>query len=235
MYPHYSNVKRSWIIRLFITIFILFFVSIYTYAENSTYYVSSPNGLNMRTDDSYSSKVISLIPYKTELTVLGKSTPVTIDGFSGFWIKVRYLNNSGWVFSGYLSSKTPPPLSDDKVAYITKFSDSISDKGIQFNQITINFGEKTSAVLEKYGKPKSQVNNDSFGYMIYPDFALEFVDFLTPDKESPIQKNNKSKAIFYIQKVSCCTLKKSPARSVNPIKYTMKPLLIKESGIVHIK
>ncbi len=61
-------------------------------------------GLHLRKKPNTAAALLTSIPYRTVLTVLNVSrSDMVIDNIHGFWVKVRYRQHEGYVFSGYLS------------------------------------------------------------------------------------------------------------------------------------
>lgn len=77
-------------------------------APDKQFYVTSKAGLIMRERPDISSLKITVIPYRTILSVLDINYPsMEINGVNGFWKKVEYNKSQGWVFSGYLDRIDP--------------------------------------------------------------------------------------------------------------------------------
>lgn len=100
--------------------------SINTYSTNDTLFVWANNGLSLRDINSQKGNRINLIPYGEKIIVLQSNiwgyhdTSINIFpleennsflalNLDGSWVKVRYGNNVGYVYDGYLS-KFPAPL-----------------------------------------------------------------------------------------------------------------------------
>lgn len=65
---------------------------------SGTYYVNAERGLKMRSAPSTDADVVTLLPYKTEITVTGAATDN--------WYKVEYSNQSGYVAADYLTKSS---------------------------------------------------------------------------------------------------------------------------------
>jgi hypothetical protein len=62
--------------------------------------------LRMRAMPDIGSGVIGTIPNGTTIEILGEDDKTTtIDGQSGKWMKVRYNNQEGWAWSGFLQKQ----------------------------------------------------------------------------------------------------------------------------------
>src|SRR5687767_11673139 len=90
------------------------------YFKNQTLYCWAKGGINLRKFPTKYSEKITNIPFKTSVTVIDsikgdpyidtlKKTPVPII-INGNWIKVKYGDNIGYVFDGYLSKLKPQNL-----------------------------------------------------------------------------------------------------------------------------
>ncbi|MBC6993350.1 SH3 domain-containing protein [Neolewinella lacunae] len=69
------------------------------------YTVVAKSGLNVRAEKSLESKKVGGLPFQAEVEVIpgaGNEEEISIDGRPGKWVKVRYRNIQGYVFSGYL-------------------------------------------------------------------------------------------------------------------------------------
>lgn len=74
-----------------------------TPAKKSYFIVTSKDGLNLRKDPGTSAKVISVLPYKFRGEILEKQNNYqVIQDAYGYWAKVRYKDNEGWIFSGFI-------------------------------------------------------------------------------------------------------------------------------------
>ena len=82
----------------------------YSLAPKKVYSIAST--LNVRSEPSIKGKVLGSIPYGKEVNILKKTAiPYTSEGIKGFWVKVSLKGNlSGYIFSGYLITVSPPPL-----------------------------------------------------------------------------------------------------------------------------
>lgn len=84
-------------------------------SELSEVYVFAKDGLRLRFLANTEGGVIITIPYGSKVEVLETEEPmVEINGKFGKWKKVKFNNQIGWAFGGYLSDKRPPdrPVED---------------------------------------------------------------------------------------------------------------------------
>jgi uncharacterized protein YraI/Cu/Ag efflux protein CusF len=71
-------------------------------------YVAAKSGINLRSGPDKSSKVIVTIPFGSKITIeKSDGNEIFLDGRYGKWINVKYGNNTGWVFSGFLCDFKP--------------------------------------------------------------------------------------------------------------------------------
>jgi len=69
------------------------------------YYVNSFNGLNLRISPDTNNEIIMLLPNNAEIIILDESDKYeTIGDLISKWYKIKYFDNTGWVFGGYLSN-----------------------------------------------------------------------------------------------------------------------------------
>ncbi|MCB1176284.1 MAG: SH3 domain-containing protein, partial [Leptospiraceae bacterium] len=84
------------------TILVIFPFNIYS--ESKNFRVKAANGLNMRSEKGKTSSIITLLPPGSAVKFIEESEEKeTLGGKKGNWIKVKYLDHKGWVFSPYLN------------------------------------------------------------------------------------------------------------------------------------
>ena len=84
---------------------------------SGTYYVNAEHGLNMRSAPSTDADVITLLPYKAEITVTGAA--------ADSWYRIEYSNQSGYVAADYVTkSSAANPDTEDKDAPIAETPDT---------------------------------------------------------------------------------------------------------------
>ncbi|HRX94319.1 MAG TPA: SH3 domain-containing protein [Chitinophagaceae bacterium] len=99
-------------------------------AQNS--YVAAKDGLSFREQPAITAKLITKIPYGTKLTIIQEDSewiPVRAEGINGYWRKVKYENNTGYVADCYLIPAPPP-------------TNTITDMPGYFSQLSKEFGKK---------------------------------------------------------------------------------------------
>ena len=66
------------------------------------------DALNMRQSANLASEVITRIPHRTPVRIIEKSTRLEVlEGATGYWMKVDYNGQEGWVWGNYLSDRPP--------------------------------------------------------------------------------------------------------------------------------
>jgi hypothetical protein len=90
-----------------------------------TYFILAPSGLNLRAASSPGAAKILTIPYgsKIELLTPAAAADMMVDNFPGGMAKVKYGNQEGYVFDGYLSRFPAPEQRQDVKKYVEKIRD----------------------------------------------------------------------------------------------------------------
>ena len=84
-------------------------------------YVSATTGLNLRLGPDKSSKLISVIPFGTKVTVeKSEDKEIFLDGRYGKWMNIKYGNKTGWVFGGFLCDFEPDTIIKHATDYYMK-------------------------------------------------------------------------------------------------------------------
>ena len=79
-----------------------------TTAYNISYIDVKNDALNMRRSANLASEVIMKIPHRSAVKVVERSERLQVlDGSTGYWIKIEYDGNVGWVWGNYLSNSLP--------------------------------------------------------------------------------------------------------------------------------
>jgi len=88
----------------FLIIFILFLVT-NLYAGDNVRYINAHNGLMLRENPDINSKIILTIRHNEKVEFIEeKNEIIKIENKSGKWTKVKYNNNIGWIFGGFLET-----------------------------------------------------------------------------------------------------------------------------------
>ncbi|MCR4631084.1 MAG: SH3 domain-containing protein [Treponema sp.] len=107
---------------ILITLFLFCFAA----GAEEIMYITSPDGLWVRTEPSLSAKKIDTLYYGEYVLVVEKGEKATIDGITANWLKVAFYDDdtlpeaNGWVFGGYLS-KEQPDLGKDSFEFINSY------------------------------------------------------------------------------------------------------------------
>ena len=92
-------VSATAVLICFISFLVLSTHNVYA-AESNEKYVAAKSGINLRSDAGKSSKVITLIPFGSKVTVeKSEGNEIFLDGRYGKWVNVKYGDKTGWVFS----------------------------------------------------------------------------------------------------------------------------------------
>lgn len=91
-----------------------------------TYFILAPSGLNLRATSDPGSKKIMTIPYGAKITLLtpASASDMMVDNFPGGMAKVRYNNQEGYVFDGYISRFPAPEKQQDVKKYVENIRDN---------------------------------------------------------------------------------------------------------------
>lgn len=71
-------------------------------SEDIVAFIKADGGLRMRSGPGAAAEVVKLIPDGGSVTIVEEEREETIGGRRGRWTKVRYEDQSGWVFGGFL-------------------------------------------------------------------------------------------------------------------------------------
>lgn len=104
-----------------------------------TYYVLAPSGLNLRATSSPGSQKLLTIPYggKIELLASAAISDMMVDNFPGGMAKVRYGEQEGYVFDGYISRFPAPEQRQDVKKYVEKIRDN--RQGVMYENCTRDY------------------------------------------------------------------------------------------------
>jgi len=71
-------------------------------------YIAAKSGLNLRSDPGKSSKIVTLIPFGSKVSVeKSDGNEIFLDGRYGKWVNIKFGDKTGWVFSGFLCDFEP--------------------------------------------------------------------------------------------------------------------------------
>lgn len=147
-----------------------------------TYYAAAKAGLSMREQPNTSSKVLEKIAYGEKLITVADKDPmvaITTEGFSGFWWKVKYNNNTGYVVNSYVLPQAPPKTGTKTLQdYFAQVSvKNGSPLIIKKSDVALNeMGEASlTKQLYKNGMECHKAQGYEFGSDLYmlPGFTIE--------------------------------------------------------------
>lgn len=80
------------------------------YNTGDELFVLAPSGLRLRKAPEQSSSVLATVPYGASVTALSPpdGDRFEVDGIEGIWLKVKFKNQEGYLFDGYLSQLPAP-------------------------------------------------------------------------------------------------------------------------------
>ena len=86
------------------------------------YYIMDTN-INVRNSPSLEGAKIGKVNLGDKITVIEtEKNLVQIDNFFGYWVKIKYNNSYGYIFSKYIAVKTYPILRNSKEKIFVRFS-----------------------------------------------------------------------------------------------------------------
>lgn len=198
-------------------------VAITMYLSGDTLVNWAKGGLNIRIDKKLSSKKIGLIPYgekvvvqeskinrwndKIDVVLIPKVDIKGVDNSSyilnGRWVKVKFANQIGYAFDGYLSKYSAPKFlryqNADRLEPLDKYLErefgivsKIKDKYVVGEDAVFNLIEFKGGVLEQKIASKT-----AYVKYVLPDFSLEeimlymkYSVFINVEKENNIITKN---------------------------------------------
>ncbi|TGM33911.1 SH3 domain-containing protein [Leptospira levettii] len=116
---------------------------------NKIFYVSSDNGLRLRSEANINSKIIKLLPYNTPVNLIYAFTDKeVINGKEGYWYIVSYRGMQGYVFSAFLSkSNLVKTYNKLKTMYFTLDYDDSCPEEENFCFLTVSNNAETEKNL----------------------------------------------------------------------------------------
>lgn len=109
-------------------------------------YVYISDGLRMRSEPSVSGEMIVLVPYNSEVMVVGYSGKKdTIDARTDYWANIEYAGQKGWVFNAYLRPLSAKPPVEPPQVNPSGFAMPIQGR------LTSKYGPRIDPVTKKAG------------------------------------------------------------------------------------
>lgn len=92
-------------------LFLLLLFSVPVFGQDIAMYTAARAGLNLREQPDPASKVLTKVPYATAVKMASSDSgkKIITEGFTGYWRKVTYNNQTGYVIDSYLLPVAPPP------------------------------------------------------------------------------------------------------------------------------
>ncbi len=148
---------------LCLLVLLITFSAAFAQLEYESYTVAATNGLTLRDAPDKNGAKVAIIPKGGRVSIaenVDSSLSFSVTEFPGFtiqgyWVKVRYMDYTGYVFSGYLSRFLP------LLRYITP-------EGEQYNENEYEYFMRY--FTERGHKPLNYFDQDS----IYQDFETQF-------------------------------------------------------------
>lgn len=108
------HTKSIFLTTLFVLLFAGMGLSQSNWKLSSTQYISAPSGLNMRQAPSTSGAKILKLPYGAKVKIQeNTSKKLTFEGIKGHWVKIKYNDQTGYIFDGFMCPLPGPPLSEE--------------------------------------------------------------------------------------------------------------------------
>ncbi len=166
--------------------------------------VMSENGIVLREKADKKSAKLAAIPWGTEIEMIDSSGPIEIiDGVGGHWVKVKYIDKSGWVFGGFLTRK----IGTDFVNIYNNI-DIFSEAG--FN-LGISWTYSKDEIIKKLGEPVktetiqvvSPADNKEYPRHIlkYKMYKIEVDEFKKTSSVASIEVSSAQHANFFGVKI----------------------------------
>lgn len=116
----------------FILFFIFAVITLNCSKAEKKLYVHADGGLRMRSSSDTTSSIIQTIPQFASVVVTDQlKDEIQLSGKKGKWTKVKYDNQEGWVFGGFLGSER---ISEEtKIKFYEEFTKRLSDYSLFFS------------------------------------------------------------------------------------------------------
>lgn len=119
--------------NLLILISTFFLFTEWAVAQQQSFWVAAKSGLSIREKPSTTAKVLDKIPYGTKISPINteeEAISIITEGMQGYWEKVSFNNQTGYIVSSYLLPLPPPKLG------------TVKEMGDYFKQVYTPFGNK---------------------------------------------------------------------------------------------
>lgn len=159
----------------------------------SKFYITAGSGLSLREASNLNSRKILTIPYGGEVSHIStpEHTSMTVDGITGNMIEVSYQGAKGFVFSGYLSTLSPPLESETIQEYAKRLS--TPEKPIKVSKIKNAKGDQFGLTTSIELPTKSWGEAFSLARGLFDIPKGIQVDLTNTTKSRVINKNKREK------------------------------------------
>lgn len=159
----------------------------------SQFYITAGSGLSLREASNLNSRKILTIPYGGEVRHIStpEHTSMTVDGITGNMVEVSYQGAKGFVFSGYLSTLSPPLENETVQEYAKRLS--TPEKPINVSKIKNTKGDEfgLTTTIELPAKSWGEAFSLARGLFDIPKGIK--VDLTNTAKSLVINKNKREK------------------------------------------
>jgi hypothetical protein len=139
------RVVRKAAMKNFILTVILFGAQL-SAATDKYFTVITLSGLNLRNAPSTNGRILTVIPFDGSGEILEQVSPdiIKIQGRSGFWVKVRYKNQTGFLFTGFAqTSNTLQSLhSNDDERFEAQYIEDVEGNEMSKDEVLAAFKKK---------------------------------------------------------------------------------------------
>lgn len=148
------NVMKKLIIILFVV------TGLAAFAQNEPVYLNSmaANGINIRSQVSANSRVLTKVPFGKRVEVLEDTEQqLQLGWVTSNWYKVRFRGREGYVFGGYLS-KLPIPVGISKTNQLSELIPMYCEKALEIENepvFTTEFGFNGDTLHHTFQKFKN--------------------------------------------------------------------------------
>jgi hypothetical protein len=171
----------------------------YKVGDSLTVFINS--GLKLREKPSAKSLAIATIPIGKKVFIKKQllreykhqDSLASIRLIKGYWVKVDYNGQAGYVFDGYLSSLPYPVIFKQEFYRKNNYSTESAYLFTHFKKVSNAFN--TTLIPKEYGNNYFP-NNTSSPYNKYKDFSLKFSDSITYTRNVHLEIGETNKMEF---------------------------------------
>ena len=148
------------------------------YQASDTLYIFARSGLNLRSEATAESKIVTKLKYRDRVTVAEVTEEVgIIEQREGRWLLVKIGSHQGYLFSGYLCQITPPPPPKDSLElnyHFVEWLESFTKK-----DSLVHSGKKSRIGFDPDGKDSYGIEWKFYasGTVIYSHIGYEWADY----------------------------------------------------------